>query len=457
VLAALTVFVLLVLGAPRDARANGAFPESYQLILPVDQPRQIYLATNFGLIISDDEGASWSWTCEQKETVNASLYAITAPPLDRLLSLSSLAGLAYSDDGSCTWASSEGSLANVLASDYFPDPTNAMRVYAMGKDPNDDNAVPQVFPSDDGGKTFGAAIFTAAANLQLAGLENARTDPKTIYLAAFTNDFKPRLERSTDGGATWQEFDVEASLGTNNFRIIAVDPNDASTLTVRVIEKDGESLAISHDSGQTFTKVATIAGQFTGYARMDSGTIVVSGALVTEGVGFRSTDGGKTFTDWTPRTESDAGVLDMGADGGAPRPPHIRALAARGGKLYAAAKNFSDDWAVGVSTDEGVTFQRLTRYDEVKSILACAQQACRDSCDYQAGLQIWPPAVCSVNDPDAELPPEQPTPVPEPPAAATGCGCTTGGAFGPAGLAGAIAAVVLLVGRGRPRARRSRR
>jgi hypothetical protein len=434
--AALVMLALASLAAPESARANGAFPESYQLVLPLDRPQQIVLATNFGLIISDDGGVTWTWTCEAKATAMGSLYGVSAPPLDRFFSMSTLVGLAYSDDQSCTWTSSGGALDTVLATDYFADPTNAMRVYAMGASPNDATVPPRVFASDDGGKTFGTTLFTAPAGLTLSGLESARSAPQTMYLATYTITpmaFHPKLQVSKDGGATWTQIDVEASLGPNNFRIIAIDPSDPLTLTVRVIEASGESLAISRDGGQTFTKPFTIAGQLTSYVRLDSGTILVAGLLAIEGVGYRSTDGGKTFSAWTPKTTT-GGVPDVAEDGGAPRPPHLLALAARGGTLYAAAKNFSDDWAVGVSTDEGVTFERVTRYDQVSSIRACAQAACADSCDFQAASQIWPPAVChaaSGSDAGSDTGSDAGT---TPPAAAKGGGCTIGAVGVPSGL-----------------------
>ena len=402
------VLGLVALAAPRPARANGAFPESYQIVLPADRPRQIVLATNFGLILSDDDGATWTWTCERDVTAMGSLYGVAPAPLDRFFSMSTIVGLAYSDDDSCTWATSGGSLATILASDYFVDPTNALRVYAIGKPASDDTAPAQVVASDDGGKTFGAALFTAPAGLTFSGIESARSDPRTIYLATYTTGNHPRLRKSIDGGATWTELDVEPTLGTFTFRIIAVDPNDASVLTVRVIETTGESLAISRDGGVTFTKMFTIAGQLKAYARLDSGTIVVAGLLAVDGVGYRSTDDGKTFTSWTPLTESDAGVPDVSADGGASRPPHLLALAARGGKLYAAAKNFTDDWALGVSTDEGVTFERIARYRDVGSIRPCAQAVCLDSCKMQAAAQVWPDAVCGGGRRHAAAAPKKP-------------------------------------------------
>jgi hypothetical protein len=400
-----TSLALIALSAPGAALGNGAFPESYQIVLPADHPQQVILATNFGLIISDDEGATWTWTCEQSATTNGMLYGVSGSPLDRLYSASQDVGLAWSDDSSCTWTSAAGSLKTILATDYFSDPTNSMRVYALGKLGADDTSAPRVVASDDGGETFGAPLYTAPAQtapatFSLQGVESARSDPKTIYLAAYQSvqsTFHPKLERSIDGGQTWTEIDVEPSLGGNGFRIIAVDPADANALTVRVIEPLGESLAISHDGGMTFQKKFMVAGQLTSYARLDSGTIVVAGALATDGVGYRSTDGGATFVDWTPAVTDAAGVPDLGPDGGAPRPPHMRALAARGGKLYVAAKNFSDGWAIGVSTDDGATIARLAKYDQVSAIRPCAQAVCASNCLKQAGMDIWPASVCGTS------------------------------------------------------------
>jgi hypothetical protein len=412
----IALLALLVSLAPRGARANGAFPESFQLILPSDRGSQIVLATNFGMIISDDAGATWNWTCEEKQTSMATLYAISAPPLDRFFALSSFAGLSYSDDQSCSWTTSGGALDTLLASDYFPDPTNPVRVLAIAA-PVDGPTPPQVVSSADGGKTFTDAIYTAPAGATLTGIEIARSDPQTIYLAMATTGTHPVLLRSTDGGGHWTPSDLEPTAGPNLFRIIAVDPADPLTVTLRVIAPETESVVISHDGGQTFAKALTLScGQLTAYAKLSSGTILVAGAVVDQFVGFRSTDGGKTFTNWTPLTLGPNGLPlnpDAGAppesscDGGAndaitaevPGVPHLLALTERGGKLYGAAKNYSDDWAVGVSSDDGLTFAPVMQYSDVKSIRACAQQTCIASCKYQAGLFIWPPSTCGATTP----------------------------------------------------------
>src|SRR5678815_2373001 len=54
----LVVLVMFLAIATGRAWANGAFPESNAVLLPGGHPRQIILSTNFGLILSDDDGAT---------------------------------------------------------------------------------------------------------------------------------------------------------------------------------------------------------------------------------------------------------------------------------------------------------------------------------------------------------------------------------------------------------------
>jgi len=421
--------------SPRAARADGAFPESYQLIAPADQPGKLVLGTNFGLFLSDDDGATWTWTwtCEQLQTMNASFYNIGPGPLDRVLAISDM-GFAYSDDGSCTWKTATGPVTSLVARDYFPDPTNAMRVLVLASPVL--GTPGEVLPSSDGGGTFGTPLFTAPATGTLTSIEIARSDPQTVYVAmntattvGTTTTIHPSLVRTTDGGTTWTTIAADASLGASSFFIIAVDPVDARVLTVRVLEPAGDAVAVSRDGGMTFTRTLGVAGgTLSAYARLDSGTELLGGVVGTVGVEYQSTDVGTTWTPWTPTPTM-----------------HLRALAARGGKLYAAAKNYSDTFAVGVSTDGGATFQKLLLYDEVKSIQACAQTACLESCQHQAGLAVWSSAICGAST----TPPPTKTPAKS--------GCAIAGAGDSAVGAGALVSLVGLVAWRRARGRRARR
>src|SRR6478672_980025 len=197
----LTLQVLLGIGAAaRPAAANGAFPESDAVLLPVDHPQRIILSTNFGLIISDDDGATWQWTCEQPQTSMATTYALGAPPQELLYALSTEVGLASSDDVACRWIRDGGALADTIATDFFPDPTESRRVLAIAAAPADAGiGADVVYESMDGGETFDATpIYVASAGDRLVGVEIARSDPRTVYVAIAAPGPHPLLARSDD-------------------------------------------------------------------------------------------------------------------------------------------------------------------------------------------------------------------------------------------------------------------
>src|SRR4051794_3530688 len=271
--------------AAGPARANGALPSSYGILLPADKLQQVVLATNFGMIISEDAGKSWLWTCERPETSFGYLYGVGPAPRDRFYALSPDTGLALSDDGSCTWQRSGGALASLVANDFFVDRTNADRVVAIAAPVDSvtgDIGPPAVFQSMDGGTTFAETpLYTAPTGANIVSLEIARSNPMVMYLAMYvTPDRHPRLVRSADGGQTWVERDVEATLGANEFRILTVDPDDENVVYMRVVALGMESVAVTRDAGLTFaTPVTLTKGTLSAFARLASGTVLVGGLL----------------------------------------------------------------------------------------------------------------------------------------------------------------------------------
>jgi hypothetical protein len=413
------------------------------VLLAADRPQQIVLGTNFGLIISDDGGTTWRWTCERPETSQARSYIVGAPPGDRLYALSDL-GLAISTDDSCGWHLAGGALASAIVSDYFPDPTAPAHVLAVARSTSDagNSGDYAVYESTDGGDTFAAApLYVAPAGDVVYGVEIASADPQVIYLAIATPSSQPSLVRSDDAGATWTTIDLEPSLGASIARIIAVDPQDANVIYLRVSGGGGEQLAVSHDGGMTFVLPVTLAdGALTAFARLASGTVLVAGlragdAGTTSGAAWRSTDGGVTFGDWTLTPA-----------------PRLRALAERAGTLYLAGDNYMDGWALAVSSDEGRTLQPILRYDQVSGVQACVAAACQDSCDEQAGRRIWGPQVCNP------LPADAGPDAGPPPKTSSGCGCEAAATPGDEpGIAALLVVAVLAAARARRSAATRRR
>ena len=58
------VMCLAVVCFAGRALGDGAFPDELSVYLPVNAPHRIMLGTNFGLVMSEDDGQNWRYVCE---------------------------------------------------------------------------------------------------------------------------------------------------------------------------------------------------------------------------------------------------------------------------------------------------------------------------------------------------------------------------------------------------------
>jgi uncharacterized membrane protein YgcG len=379
------IAVSAALSAP-VARADGAFPGSESILTPAALPHHIILATNFGLVTSRDDGATWTWSCEQTLSELPSLYQMGAPPLNRIYAVGTN-GLVFTDDQSCTWALARGLTPGTTLLDAFPDPSDVDRVLAIAAGAAEAGVTFEILESTNAGATFEATRYTAAAGDQLTGVEIAPSSSSIVYLTMTVGRaFVPALVRSDDGGVTWVVRDLGAALGagTNQIRLIAIDPEDPDTVYLRVGSSTGERLAITHDGGLTVSTPVTFdGGVLTAFARLPSGALVVAGALKFQPVAYRSRDRGATFEPLAP-------------------PAGFRAFGTRADLLYGVTEYGPTDmmpgrWAIGVSHDEGTTWTPLFTYDQVRAIEPCIKSQCQVDCLTRAGLGQWPATFCAAD------------------------------------------------------------
>jgi hypothetical protein len=383
----LAAWVILGL-APGRARADGAFPNSQGLLLPADRPNELALATNFGIVLSEDAGQTWTYSCEQASNGSAAgQYQIGPPPRDRVFAMSDTA-LIYTDDRACGWSKAQGMLAGKAPFDYFPDPSNADRVWAV-RGPDTAVSSYTVVESTDGGATFGVVRFTAAAGDLITGVELARSDPHTAYVSLRSgSSFIPKLAVTSNGGTTWNTRDLSTQFASSSIRIVSVDPTTAAKIFLRVSTTtstaSSDGIALSLDGGATFVTPAPLTvpdGVLTSFVRLPSGTLLVGGVHVVTDMIYRSSDGGLTFA-------------------GTNAPTVVLALGQREGHVYLASSNdpaTPGSYAVGESTDEGMSWHALMSFDQIQAISACAKATCQQDCTMKANLGIWDVAVCSAN------------------------------------------------------------
>jgi MYXO-CTERM domain-containing protein len=427
--------LLLLLAAPAPALANGAFPDSLQLLLPPDRPEKITLATNFGLVFTSDGGATWEWTCEHSSALGAILYQLAPGPRGTIFGVG--LDIVRTEDDGCTWKAATGRIATGFLYDVFVDPTNADRVLALAN-PNDETPTrTHVFESLDGGSTFPTSLYQGESGTDLSGLETAFSDPSTFYVtwsSSKTGELRSGLIRVDAAGP--HNFDHFDALGGNPLGIAAVDRKDPHRIFLRVFGNPKDRLAVSDDGGAT-VRVALEATTLAGFLQRADGTLLVAARDLDEGTLYVSRDAGRTFT-----------VLMRG--------PRFRALAERGGRLYAAADDIADGWALGVSDDGGLTWKPLLRFLDIKGLKSCGgtdlKAACMTSCVRLAGIGTLRPDVCGFIPSDAgaaDAPargPDAGGPTPSP-----GCDCGVGGRGAPSAFLVVALATLGLLGRRRLR------
>src|SRR4051812_31916470 len=158
---AFAAFALAIAAWNGAVRANGAFPDEFSVHLPASAPRRIFIGTNFGLVVSEDDGATWRYACEPYVVgaiSNAILYQLGS---DGTMFAASLGGLTRSSDSGCTWARSGGMVAALSITDFFVDPNDPSFVLAIASGSSGSG----IYPSHDGGQSFGSPLYTTADQL----------------------------------------------------------------------------------------------------------------------------------------------------------------------------------------------------------------------------------------------------------------------------------------------------
>jgi hypothetical protein len=279
--------------ATTAAHANGRLPGATGLAINPADERQMLLGLSYGLALTRDGGASWTWMCEQQIEGNGSdvdpSIAVTSDGTLVVLSLTNGGVLVSRDDG-CSFERPMGPLQGNRGVDLTLDPSRSGHVLALMSTIIEvvDAGYPRfrnfLAHSLDHGRSW-EVLAELPDDLSAETVEIAAADANRIYVSgtASADPLQGIVERSDDGGLSWTRTTVRLPHGSGSLFLSGIHPTDPDRLWFRVPGRGDvygllpARLWLSSDGAASFDQVADTQAGMLGFAVSPDGDRVAFG------------------------------------------------------------------------------------------------------------------------------------------------------------------------------------
>lgn len=388
--------------SPAPALGNGRFPAADQILLNPADPAHLVLRATFGLLQSRDSGRSWTWICE------AAVGYMGDPAIAVLGGGNLLAGffgaVAVSAEQGCSWGNLTLETRYQYAFDTTLDPADPAHAWVLTVSVDGTRQV-SLLSVDSNGAIVEA--LPVGEGFVPSTVEVAPSNPNRIYVTGALENQPSIVLRSDDRGHNWQRFAFDA-YGSLPLFISAVDPLDPNLVYARIDNQPSSTpttaqrqpvdhLLVSRDGGENWQTVFSLDGDLFGFALSPDGSRIATGAPEL-GLFLANT----RDLDFQP----------------APAPVRgLRCLRWTEQGLLACGQESLDGWTVGLSRDEGQSFEPLWHVKELTPLECSLTSSTGAVCP-----SVWPDIARTIG---AGVGGETPTEVNPPPAPAPGeSGCS---------------------------------
>lgn len=320
-------------------------------------PNRIAVESSRGVLLSNDNGATWSFQCENWVGRQTSLVVGVAPTTTLW---GQFGGLAVSNTHGCDLRDVATPMTENYVSDLRPLPGvdgGWIAVTARG-----DGFANGTFRSDDDGVTW------HAVSELVKGLffNTIRTSPSGARWYVGTSRYVEETDsvtytiRRSDDGETWTVFGIAAESDDSNFFLLDVDPLNPQRVFIGIracrpgqrnfndaTGQKPDRVMVSEDGGATWTLFAEV---------VDLGGFAINDRFI-----------------WVGETEG--GIWRFNHDGSDPeflsglRRPAC--LAVRGNELLTCGEEFADQFLLARSLDNGETWEPLASPAAIQGAPVC--------------------------------------------------------------------------------------
>ena len=345
--------VLLGLCVPSERARAHAGPQvrSIRFDRQASLHAQTLLIANRGLMLSDADSARWELVCNDVLQLSTSDKPDIVDLPDGRILVATARGTLESSDRACNWHALFGDMVSTPALTQHP--TDVQTLYLSTYAPG----MTGLQLSQDGGRSWHEILHVSDTDF-LRYIRIARSDPARMYMAKLgfaTSQFAYAVMRSSDAGQSWQEQALELNETETDLELLDVSPFDPDLLLAKAHAADQvlmpERLLVSRDGGKTFEQPIQLHTITQAHWSEDGQSLW----LATDDGLYRSTDAARSF--------ERVGQADL-----------ISCVQEHQGGLYACGwyKGIQAGMpGIGVSHDQGATFDHYMSLNEVRAPLEC--------------------------------------------------------------------------------------
>jgi len=444
-LSSIAVFTA-ALAFSQAAAANGRFPRSERLLEDARDPSHLILGATFGMLVTDDAGATWHHVCEAS-FAEAGLQTdpVIALAPDGAVLAGIYASVARSAADACDFKKTLGLNNREAVPDFTLSASVPGHVMAtLVKLLEDGTSENWLYGSDDSGQSWTAVGELPTTIRTVATLEIAPADDLRVYVSGLDPDGAGVLLRSDDGGKTFEAQAVPTDAANQEMPYIAgVDAANADAVYLRTddwvyvpalqVANANDALLYSDDAGAHFTELLRRPGKLFGFTfSPDNSELLVGYGDPVEAGGGRLTEASALGIYRAPQGSSDFEQRYAGS---------IGCLTWTQQGLYACTLEAETGFSLALTPNTDFELQAppdftpLLRLKDVAGPLDCPAPSSGSICQsyWQSTCESWGRTDCESQIPTA-------------PATAPGCGCRAAGHDADAKTAWLFALLLLVIG-----------